>query len=152
MSTSQERMDDNKMDEAVLALLYLGVFERHPMMGARAWKSFDSKAMDRLHRKGLMIMPACSAPAMSRASSVGVGSGGSDAMPCHSAAPRTRPATATPSIPMSAAPRHPARRERRDGAEAEQGQHRPRRRQLADGDQGRLAVLDDAGVAQRDEP
>lgn len=57
MSTSRGRLDDNKMDEAVLALLYLGVFERHPMMGARAWKSFDREAMDRLHRKGLISDP-----------------------------------------------------------------------------------------------
>ena len=61
MSTSRERMDDNKIDEAVLALLYLGVFERHPMMGARAWKSFDWEAMNRLHRKGLISDPVSKA-------------------------------------------------------------------------------------------
>ena len=54
-------MDDNKIDEAVLALLYLGVFERHPMMGARAWKSFDWEAMNRLHRKGLISDPVSKA-------------------------------------------------------------------------------------------
>ena len=48
---SRERIDD-KIDEAVLALLYLGIFERDPMMGARTWKSFDWDAMERLHRKG----------------------------------------------------------------------------------------------------
>ena len=54
-------MDDNKIDEAVLALLYLGIFERHPMMGARTWKSFDWEAMDRLHRKGLISDPVSKA-------------------------------------------------------------------------------------------
>ena len=54
-------MDDNKIDEAVLALLYLGIFERHPMMGARTWKSFDWDALDRLHRKGLISNPVSKA-------------------------------------------------------------------------------------------
>ena len=54
-------MDDNKIDEAVLALLYLGVFERHPMTGARTWKSFDWDALDRLHRKGLISNPVSKA-------------------------------------------------------------------------------------------
>ena len=48
---SRERIDD-KIDEAVLALLYLGIFEREPMMGARTWKSFDWDAMERLHQRG----------------------------------------------------------------------------------------------------
>ena len=54
-------MDDNKIDEVVLPLLYLGVFERHPMMGARAWKSFEGEAMNRLHRKGLISDPVSKA-------------------------------------------------------------------------------------------
>ena len=61
MSTSRERTDDNKMDEAVLALLYLGIFERHPMMGARTWKSLDWEVMDRLHRRGLTSDPVSKA-------------------------------------------------------------------------------------------
>ena len=40
-------IDTAKIDEAVLALLYLG---RHD--GDRTWKSFDWDAMNRLHRKG----------------------------------------------------------------------------------------------------
>ena len=61
---SRERIDD-RIDEAVLALLYLGIFERDPMMmGARTWKSFDWDAMERLHRKGLIADP------VSKASSV----------------------------------------------------------------------------------
>ena len=41
---------------------------------------------------------------MSRASRVGLGSGGSDAMPCHSEMPKGSPIRVTASIPMSAAP------------------------------------------------
>lgn len=40
-------LDTNKIDEAVLALLYLGLHG-----GARAWKGFDWDAMDRLHQQG----------------------------------------------------------------------------------------------------
>ena len=36
----------------VLALLYLGLHD-----GARAWKSFDWDAMDRLHEKGCISNP-----------------------------------------------------------------------------------------------
>ena len=57
---SRDGMGD-RIDEAVLALLYLGIFERHPMVGARAWKSFDWEAMDRLHRKGLISDPVSKA-------------------------------------------------------------------------------------------
>ena len=52
-------IDATKIDEAVLALLYLG---RHD--GARAWKSFDWDAMSRLHEKGYITNP------MSKAKSV----------------------------------------------------------------------------------
>ena len=40
-------VDTGKVDEAVLALLYLGLHET-----ARTWKSFDWDAMERLHAKG----------------------------------------------------------------------------------------------------
>ncbi len=54
-------MDDERVngriDEAVLALLYLGIFESGPEGGARAWKSFDFDAMERLHKKGLISDP-----------------------------------------------------------------------------------------------
>ena len=53
------RMDDldtNRIDEAVLALLYLGLHEDH-----RAWKSFDWDALDRLHDKSLISNPASKA-------------------------------------------------------------------------------------------
>jgi len=55
-------MDDERVngriDEAVLALLYLGIFESRPMGGARAWKSLDWDAIGRLHEKGLISDPA----------------------------------------------------------------------------------------------
>ncbi len=44
--------DTDKIDEAVLALLFLGLHE-----DVRAWKSFDWDAMDRLHAKGLLSNP-----------------------------------------------------------------------------------------------
>ena len=53
----EERLN-GRIDEAVLALLYLGIFESHPAGGARAWKTFDWDAMGRLHEKGLISDPA----------------------------------------------------------------------------------------------
>jgi hypothetical protein len=48
--------DPDKVDEAVLALLYLTVHGR-----ARAWKSFDWEAMNRLHEKGYISDPVSKA-------------------------------------------------------------------------------------------
>jgi Domain of unknown function (DUF6429) len=45
-------LDDDRIDEAVLALLLLG---RHD--GTRAWKGFDWDAMHRLHEKGFISDP-----------------------------------------------------------------------------------------------
>jgi hypothetical protein len=47
-------MDYNpdRVDEAILALLYLTLHD-----GARAWKSFDWEAMNRLHEKGYISDP-----------------------------------------------------------------------------------------------
>jgi hypothetical protein len=45
-------LDTNKIDNAVLALLYLGLHD-----GARAWKGFDWDAMNRLHEKGYITDP-----------------------------------------------------------------------------------------------
>jgi hypothetical protein len=42
----------DRIDETVLALLYLGRHDRH-----RAWKGFDWDAMDRLHQKGFISDP-----------------------------------------------------------------------------------------------
>ena len=51
---------DDRIDEAVLALLHLGIHERHPD-GARTWKTFDWDAMDRLYRKDLITNPVSKA-------------------------------------------------------------------------------------------
>ena len=45
-------LDTDKIDEAVLALLYLGLHD-----GARAWKGFDWEAMNRLHEQGYITDP-----------------------------------------------------------------------------------------------
>jgi Domain of unknown function (DUF6429) len=45
-------LDHDKIDDVVLALLYLGLHG-----GTRAWKSFDWDAMDRLHEKGYISNP-----------------------------------------------------------------------------------------------
>ena len=45
-------LDLDKIDDAILALLLLGLHD-----GDRAWKSFDWDAMDRLHAKGLISDP-----------------------------------------------------------------------------------------------
>jgi hypothetical protein len=53
MKTEPKNFDEKRIDEAVLALLYLGLHE-----GVRAWKSFDWEALDRLSKKGLISDPA----------------------------------------------------------------------------------------------
>ena len=45
-------LDTERIDDAVLALLLLGLHDGH-----RAWKSFDWDAMGRLHEKGLISDP-----------------------------------------------------------------------------------------------
>ncbi|WP_282154245.1 DUF6429 family protein [Ruegeria atlantica] len=45
-------IDENKVDEAVLALLWLTLHDER-----RAWKGFDWDALDRLHRNGLILDP-----------------------------------------------------------------------------------------------
>lgn len=47
--------DKEKVDEVVLALLYLNFFADHG--GIRAWKGFDWDSMDRLHEKGFISDP-----------------------------------------------------------------------------------------------
>ena len=42
-------IDEQKIDEAVLALLYLTLHD-----GCRSWKSFDWNPMNRLHSKGFI--------------------------------------------------------------------------------------------------
>jgi hypothetical protein len=50
--SAMKEIDHDLIDEAVLALLFLG---RHDVY--RAWKSFDWTAMERLHAKGLISNP-----------------------------------------------------------------------------------------------
>jgi hypothetical protein len=45
-------IDTDRIDDAVLALLLLGLHD-----GRRAWKSFDWDALGRLHVKGLISDP-----------------------------------------------------------------------------------------------
>ena len=45
-------IDTDKIDEAVLTLLYLTLHD-----DMRAWKSFDWDAMNRLHEKGFISDP-----------------------------------------------------------------------------------------------
>lgn len=45
--------DNDKIDEAALALLFLTVHE-----GGRAWKQLDWDVTNRLHEKGLILDPA----------------------------------------------------------------------------------------------
>ena len=46
------KIDTDKIDEAVLALLYLTLHD-----GVRAWKSFDWEAMNRLYDNGFISNP-----------------------------------------------------------------------------------------------
>ncbi len=48
--------DPNKVDEMVLALLWLTAFDEDEF-GARAWKSQDWDALDRLHAAGYISNP-----------------------------------------------------------------------------------------------
>ena len=45
-------IDTDKIDETVLALLYLTLHN-----GWRAWKGHDWEALNRLHRKGMILNP-----------------------------------------------------------------------------------------------
>ena len=45
-------IDTDRVDDAVLALLYLGLHDR-----CRAWKSFDWESTNRLHEKGFISNP-----------------------------------------------------------------------------------------------
>lgn len=45
-------IDENKIDEFALALLYLTIHDEY-----RAWKQIDFETMNRLHEKGLIQNP-----------------------------------------------------------------------------------------------
>lgn len=49
-------LDTQRIDDAVLALLLLGLHD-----GERVWKSFDWDALDRLHEQGHISKPVGSA-------------------------------------------------------------------------------------------
>jgi hypothetical protein len=51
--------DERKIDEMVLALLFLTSFTDHGFM--RAWKGHDWDALNRLHEKGLISDPTSKA-------------------------------------------------------------------------------------------
>ena len=53
-------LDEKRIDEAVLALLYLNLYHT-----GNVWKGFDWGAMNRLHEKGLISDP------VSKAKSIG---------------------------------------------------------------------------------
>ena len=52
-------IDEEKVDEAVLALLHLTTFK--DKSDWRAWKSHDWDSLDRLHQKGYISDPATKA-------------------------------------------------------------------------------------------
>lgn len=52
-------IDEEKVDEAVLALLYLTTFKDKPNW--RAWKGHDWDSLDHLHHKGFISDPATKA-------------------------------------------------------------------------------------------
>jgi hypothetical protein len=54
MSTAME-YDEEKVDEVVLALLYLTSFTQHGI--TRAWKGQDWDVLNRLHEKGFDQQP-----------------------------------------------------------------------------------------------
>ncbi len=52
-------IDHEKVEQMVLALLYLTTFEDGSVL--RAWKGHDWSALDRLHQKGYISNPASKA-------------------------------------------------------------------------------------------
>jgi Domain of unknown function (DUF6429) len=52
VETGALEIDKDKVDEAVLALLWLTLHD-----GVRAWKGHDWAVLDRLHRKGMIGDP-----------------------------------------------------------------------------------------------
>lgn len=51
----QPKLDEDKIDDAILALLTLTFHEDHHV--TRAWKTFDWEAMTRLHARGYILNP-----------------------------------------------------------------------------------------------
>ena len=55
--------DADKVDEMILALMYLTTFTDG--FGARTWKGFDWEALNRLHEKGYIADPKSKAKSVS---------------------------------------------------------------------------------------
>ena len=49
------QIDEEKMDDAVLAILHLTQYEDHGTV--RSWKTLDWNALERLHTKGFISNP-----------------------------------------------------------------------------------------------
>lgn len=54
---SEPEIDTDRIDEAVLALMFLTLHKDRKWEPWRAWKSFDWGAMGRLHEKDLIFDP-----------------------------------------------------------------------------------------------
>ncbi len=54
-------LKSDRIDETVLALLYLNICEHSRIGGARAWKTLNWQAMDRLHDRDLISDPVSKA-------------------------------------------------------------------------------------------
>jgi hypothetical protein len=52
-------VDEEKVEDMILALLHLTTFEEKPTL--RAWKGHDWDALNRLHQKGYISDPATKA-------------------------------------------------------------------------------------------
>jgi len=63
-------IDENKIDDAALALLYLTM--HNDTYGVRAWKNIDWDVMERLYEKGYILNP------QSKAKSVAITSQGEE--------------------------------------------------------------------------
>jgi hypothetical protein len=59
------KINQDKVDEMTLALLYLVMPLHQEGNGARAWKSFDWETMDRLHDQGWITDPKSKAKSVS---------------------------------------------------------------------------------------
>lgn len=54
---SEPEIDTDRIDETVLALMFLTLHKNREWESWRAWKSFDWGAMGRLHEKDLILDP-----------------------------------------------------------------------------------------------
>lgn len=54
---SEPEIDTDRIDETVLALMFLTLHKNRELESWRAWKSFDWGAMGRLHEKDLILDP-----------------------------------------------------------------------------------------------